>query len=258
MRKQFLYLLLIGAVLVSCKSKSTVASTSLEALNSKKIIKNHYDNSFDKLTINARLKAIYKDKDNSQTITIKLRLEKDSVIWMSGTMLGYPFAKIMITPTKVLFYEKIGKNYFDGDFDLLSDFLGTDVNFDVIQNLLLGQAIKDLQDEKYNSIVNKDSYLLTPKKQEELFDILFWVNPINFKIDKQEIRQPLEQKRLTIGYSEYQKYKGEEFPNKIKIAAVESKQRTLIDLEYRSVEINQKLSFPFRIPSGYKKIVLNE
>ena len=34
--------------------------------------------------------------------------------------------------------------------------------------------------------------------------------------------------------------------------------KTQLDLEYRSLEFNKNISFPFKIPSGYKEIILNE
>ena len=257
MLKKTLYILFISGLLVSCKAKIVEGSTAI-AMSSKNIVKNHYEYQFDKKTINARLKAVYTDRDNLQTVTIKLRLEKDKTIWMSGTMLGIPFAKIIITPTNVQFYEKLNKTFFVGDFTLLSDFLGTDVDFEIIQNLLIGQSILDLKEKKYSAKVQGNTYMLVPKKQEELFDILFWINPVNFKINKQEVRQESEQKRLTVDYTEYQKVKDEVFPKSINITAVEKATRTFIDLEYKSVEFDRKLSFPFKIPHGYQEIYLNE
>ncbi len=257
MIKKTIFFLFISVFLFSCKAKK-VESGSAVAMSTKKIINHHYAQSFDKKTINARLKAVYRDGKNMQTITIKLRLEKDKAIWMSGTMLGIPLAKIMITPDKVQFYEKLDKTYFEGDFALLSDFLGTEVDFEIIQNLLIGQTILDLKQKKYTSSLDENTYLLKPKKQEKLFDILFWLNPLNFKVHKQEVRQPLEQKRLSIQYPIYQKIKDEVFPKTIKIAAVDKANSTFIDLEYRSVEFDKKLSFPFKIPSGYKELRLSE
>jgi len=143
MLKKTVHILFISALLISCKTKIVEGSTAV-AMSSKNIVKNHYEHEFDKKTINARLKAVYTESDNLQTVTIKLRLEKDKTIWMSGTMLGIPFAKIIITPTNVQFYEKLNKTFFVGDFTLLSDFLGTDVNFEILQNLLIGQSILDL------------------------------------------------------------------------------------------------------------------
>lgn len=258
MIKKITYFLVLSILFSACKTSKVATNSSVTAMSTKNIISNHYENSFNRKTINARLKATYRDKDNMQSITIKLRLEKDKAIWMSGTMLGIPLAKIMITPHKVQFYEKIGKTYFEGDFLLLSDFLGTEVDFGAIQNLLVGQTILSLKDKKQTSIVDGESYLLEPKSQEALFDILFWLNPINFKVNKQEVRQVDAQKRLTVVYAEYQTVHGEVFPKMINITAIDKTERTFLDLEYRTVEFDKKVSFPFNIPLGYQEIVLDE
>ena len=133
MTQKSIYLVLLVFVVSSCKSVKDVSGNTISSMSSKKIIKNHYEADFDKKTINATIKATYKDKDGSRSISIKLRMRKDSAIWMSGRFV-IPVAKILITPSKVRFYEKLGKTYFDGNFELLSKFLGTDVNFEVIQN----------------------------------------------------------------------------------------------------------------------------
>jgi hypothetical protein len=229
-------------------------------MSPKKVINKHYDGEFNKKTISARIKAKYQDSKNSQSFTIKLRLEKDKAIWMTAVIpvVNIPVAKVLITPDRVAYYEKIKKTYFDGDFSLLSDFLGTEVDYQKIQNLLLGQSIMNMKDKKYDVDVDQFSYLLEPKKQEELFDIFFWLNPTNFKLDKQEVRQSIDQKRLTVSYKEYHKIDNTFFPKTIEVNAIEKTKRTLLDLEYRSVEFNKEISFPFSIPSGYKEITLDE
>ncbi len=256
MIKYLKYILVISVLLTSCKTKKVVTNTTVMSMSTKKIIKNHYSNSFEKKTIKAKVKAKYQDKKNTQSLTIKLRMEKDKSIWMSGTYLGFPVAKVLITPNRVMYYEKIKKTYFDGDFRLLSNFLGTEVDFEKLQNLLIGQAILNLKDKRYTSEVEGTSYLIEPKRQEELFDILFWLNPSTFKVNKQEIRQPIEQKKLTVSYTEYQKISDEVFPKKINLIAIDKTKRTLLDLEYRAVVFDEKVTFPFKIPSGYKEIKL--
>jgi len=258
MIKRTLYLFLFILLVTSCKSTKTASNVAVVSMSSKKIIKNHYAVSFNKKTINATIKARYKDKKQSHSISIKLRMLKDSAIWMSGRAFGFTIAKIYITPTKVMFYEKFGKNYFEGDFSLLSDFLGTEVDFEIVQSLLLGQAIIDLKKQKFNTGIASNLYKLEPKKQNLLFDFLFFINPSNFKISKQEVRQLQERKKLTIEYVAYQKILDETFPKKIGITAVDNTDKVFLNLEFRSVEFNNRLSFPFQIPTGYKKIKLHE
>jgi hypothetical protein len=223
----------------------------------KDLISQHYEQNFDKKTIHARLSAKYRGYKSSATIGIKLRLEKDKTIWMSATKLGIPIAKLKITPSRVIYYEKIQKVYFDGDFSLLSKWLGTDLNFDKIQNMLLGQSLFDLKKGKYNAVVQNDSYVISPKRNPKLYSFLLIMNPDNFKMDKQEIRHAKKDQTLSVSYPKYNEIKGEQFPNHILIKAKDEKKLTTINIQYRQVEFDKKLSFPFTVPKGYKEIQFN-
>jgi len=249
--------IVILLVITSCKTtKKVISTSSIAKISTKKIINNHYSNSFNKKTIYARLSVRYRSKNTSTTIGIKLRLEKDKTIWMSATKLGIPIAKIKITPKRVIYYEKIKRTYFNGDFSLLSKWLGTELDYKKIQNILLGQAVLNLKKGKYNSVIDNNLYKLSPKKKKELFGILFFLNPTNFKLNKQEIYSPKKKQLLSVSYSNYKEINGEQFPKNINILATDNKNATTIKIEYRWVEFNKKLTFPFSIPRGYKEIKL--
>ena len=59
-----------------------------------------------------------------------------------------------------------------------------------------------------------------------------------------------------VTYPNYKEIKGEQFPENIHIKAVDNKKLTTINMEYRAVEFNEDLTFPFTIPNGYKEIRL--
>lgn len=223
-------------------------------LSTKKIVTAYREAVFSKNTVEAKIKAHYKDPKLSQNVSIKLRLKKDEVIWMSGSFLGFPLAKIKITPTSVQFYEKIRKTYFDGDFSLISKALGTELNFEQVQNILIGESLLPLNN-KHNSEIEGQSYLITPKNQASLFELFYWLNPSHYKLDKQ-VLTTLENQSLTVEYPKYQVISEEYFPETINITAKQPKQTTNIDLEYKNVVFDKELRFPFEIPSNYKEIRL--
>lgn len=250
-------ILLFFLIFTSCKSKkNVVGSGAIQTVSTKKIIHKHYEHVFDQQTIDAKLNAKYKDKNKSVTINIKMRLEKDKAIWMSATKFGFPVAKVLITPTRVRYYEKLSNTYFDGDFSLLSKWLGTDLDYEKVQNLLLGQALLNLKDGRYSSSILNETYQLAPKKKNDLFAILFFLNPKNFKLDKQEISHPEKEQTLLVSYPNYQEIKGQQIPKYLEIKAIDNKKTTNINIDYRSVELNKKLTFPFSIPDGYTEITL--
>lgn len=256
MIKRITYFLVLMIFIGSCKTNKSTVGESTRIMSANKVIKNHYGNDFNKETITARLKVKYSGKSNLPGVTASLRLKKDETIWVSLTKLGFPIGKALITKNKVSYYEKINRTYFEGDFKLLSNWLGTDLDFEKVQNLLLGQAILNLKEEKYDVDFQENNYLLKPKRANDLFDILFMINPLNFKINKQQVTESDKGKTLTIEYRDYEKIENEIFPRNILINALDGRYNTTVNVDYRSIEFNKTVNFPFTIPKGYKEIVL--
>ena len=243
-------LLILAILAFSCKSKQALGDTNVNAgITAKSVIRNHYQNALDFKTLSGKMRIDYSDGESSQGVSVTLRMEKDKAIWISAP---FGMVKAYITPGRVSFYNKLQNEYFDGDFAYLSEFLGTELDFEQVQNLLLGEAIFDLNNAKYDvELVNK-SYQLKPKKPMELFKVLFMVDPTNFKMASQQLSQPLKKRLLQINYNSYQNINKWVLPNDIAIAAIDGNERNTVDIEYRNMEFNQPLNFPYNIPKGFK------
>ncbi|WP_373057272.1 DUF4292 domain-containing protein [Zunongwangia sp. H14] len=253
MFKNSIALCFLMLVLVSCgggRAAKGIATRNAKAAN---VIARHYDNEVDFETASGKLRAVYQTEDRTQSVNLSFRMEKDKAIWMSASVLGFPVAKVYITPTSVSYYEKISKSYFDGDFSLVSDWLGTPLDFQKLQNLLIGQAIYDLREEPYKMEQSARGYQFLPEETGAV-EKMFLINPSNYKATAQQLAQASENRSVTITYSDYQMINGRLFPDNIKIIANEGGESTNIDITYRSVDFNEEVSFPFDIPSGYDEI----
>ncbi|MFX0555988.1 DUF4292 domain-containing protein [Maribacter sp. CXY002] len=245
---------MITLLVVSCKSTKVVTGGEVDSrLSSKSVIKTHYQNTTSFKTLSGKVKIDYSDGDASQNFTVSLRMEKDKGIWMSAPL---GIVKAYITPTRVSFYNKLENEYFDGDFSYLSKLLGTEVDFEMLQNLLLGQAIVDLRSEKYTISIAEDSYQLKPKGVGTLYKMLYQIEPQNFKMALQQLAQPSKKQLLEIRYENYQRVEKDILPNEIRILALEENRRNAIVLEYRNIELNGAINFPYKIPKGFKEVVL--
>lgn len=248
------FLILILLVSVSCKSARTVSGGNSNLnLSSKAVIKENSKQSPEFKTLQAKLKVNFNKDGKSQTHTVSFRSKKDEVLWINA-----PFSVIraMVTPEKVGFYNKLDNTYFEGDFTYLSNLLGTELDFDKVQNLLLGDAIFDLSSGNYVASANEEEYILQPKKQKLLFEIFFLIDPSLFKVKSQQISQPKEYRHLQIDYLSHQSVEKQILPENIRVIAVEGTEETIINLEFKNVTLNESLRFPFKIPSGFKKIEL--
>lgn len=253
--KHLFLIVAIASLLAACGPKKIVTGETDARLSAKQLIKNHYKNQLRFLTVRGRIKVDYKSGDNSKSFTMSFRMEKDKTIWMSAPL---NMAKVLITPGRVSFYSKLDDTYFDGDFSYISQLLGTELDFYKLQNLLLGESVFDLTEERYNAVVAENAYQLTPEKEKALFKSLLLLEPVNFKIALQQLSQPQEGRVLTIQYKTYQLIEEKPFPEDIVITAEDGKNKITIELEYRSMEFNQKLTFPYDIPEGYKEITADK
>ncbi len=258
MKKTYLIATLLLLILSSCKTKQliTTSTENVAMLSAKNIIHNYEANKFHQKTISAKLKTKFKNNKMAVSATIKLRLERNKTIWMSVTKLGIPIAKMIITPYKVRFYNKINKTYFEGSLASLTKSIGKKLDFKEFQNVLLGQPVLNLKRGKYISKIEQNKYLLSPKKNKNFYAILFLLNPDNYKLNKQEIRNLGKDQKAAIMYPSYTNINGEQFPKAINIIANYNQKKLSIFMNYYQVVFNKELKFPFKIPKGYKKISL--
>lgn len=250
------FLLILGSLilLTSCGSRRAVMGGSpVEDAAAASVIKRHYENEADFETLQGRLRVQFQNESQNQTVTVSYRMKKDETIWMSAQLMGFPLAKVLITPNSVQFYEKISSTYFDGDFSLLSDLLGTPLDFEKVQNLLIGQAIYDMQEERYRLTESSRGYQLSPVREGDL-KRNFLLDPGNYKAVAQQIAQEGTGRSVTITYPSYQNVSGRTIPREIKIIAIDGATNTQIDMQFRSVEFDVPVTFPFSLPSGYEEI----
>ena len=226
------------------------------SLSAKKLIKKNDAVKFDKSSIKASLTIKYSGKAELPNLKASLRILKDSVIWMSVSKFGIPLAKVIITNDQIQFYEKLSKTYFIGDFKLIEDWIGVELDFNKVQNLFIGEALLNLNRDKYEIDIQENLYILKPKKENTLFEILFWIDPNNYKLVKEELKNPENDQSLTIVYKDFMAVDNSLFPKGFYIRAYDEDMLTKIDINYRNIIFNAPLRFPFKIPNGYKELQL--
>lgn len=245
-------------MLVSCKSKAVVLSEgkARERLSSDTIIKKHYANSKDFSTVYIKANAHYEDANQSQRVNAEIKIKKDQKILISIRVLGITMAKALITPTEVKYYEKINSQYFEGDYTLLSRWLGTDLDFYKVQNLLLGHAIDDLAKGNYTASIENTLYKLDDNTDASTSKA-FYFESGKFLLKREVVSQPAKNRMVQILYPNYADSSVMVLPTNLEIEAAQKKGKVNIEIEYNSVSFNEDLSFPYSVPEGYERIFIN-
>ena len=205
--------------------------------------------------LTARIKAQYNDGKRKQQVVLQLRMAHQQKIWMSATML-VPIAKILIEPDGVSFYEKFQKNYFEGNFDLINEPLNTQLDYQQIEELLLGKPLLSLQKGGWKLISHPTDYVLVPKNNKSSVALTLFFDSNSFLLKEQRILVPGAAQTLTINYENHTRVNDQYFPQKIHLSLFDGSQLRQVVLEFSRITLPNQLTFPFEIPKGYKALRL--
>ncbi len=251
MRIPLVTLFTILILVTSCKSTKTLVGKD-NVVKERVALKNYRDLQPQFKTINGKIKAVYETEDDNQSLNITYRIEKDKTIWMSAKLMGLlTMAKVKITPDEVQFYEKINKTYFKGDFSLAKKYLGIQVGFEQLQNLLLGINFYKLKTKDLDYLA-PNFISITEPDPKLIFTAV--IDAKKFQLQQQTLARV--DRSLEVSYKQYRFMNGFFYPEDLLILAKENNKTVSIKLNFRSASLNEDLSFPFSIPSNYKPMEL--
>ncbi len=255
---------LIGLALLmlnnSCKAKKVVATSSetpANIISQKEIANRFYATQNDFQTLYLKSDIDYQDAKRAQRVSAEIKIAKDKMILVSVRFLGFTVAKALITPQKVQYYEKLGSKYFEGDYSTISAWLGTDLDFKKIQNMILGQPFDDLSKQNYTVNIKENTYVLTDNNSKT-FQKNVSISSQDFLLLKQEIIQQQKNRNVAVEYADHQKFAQGILPKIINILAMQNNQQTSVKIDITSAKYNEELTFPYSVPSGYSKIEIKQ
>jgi hypothetical protein len=249
MRIYKLGFLLLAVFISSCGTVRRATDTGEASGQKSKVIKSHKEAMLDFKTLSSRVNVDFKDNNRQQSVTVDLRMLKGEKIWMSARILGLTVAKVYITKDRVQFYEKLNRQSFDGDFSLISDFLGEEVTFEQVEAIMLGQAVESLDKKVF--YVEENEYVF---KEGALIEKFFKLRPADYKVSEQSIKKVSENSYLQVQYPDYQVVSGKIMPLAVRIEAFRKNKSVTVSLEYRDIGFDQDLSFPFEMPANTNPI----
>ncbi|MDQ3046093.1 MAG: DUF4292 domain-containing protein [Bacteroidota bacterium] len=268
-------LLLCMIAFGSCKNKKHLTLNNgkciLDFKNAKTLTSNLKTSEFKFDRLNAKISAEAVIDSSSNSFSITLRIKKDSVIWMSISKLGIEGARVLIKKDSVWFLNRLENKYFKGDFAYISKLLNTELDFEMLQSLLVGNSVSFYdEDEKIKPGVDNCQYTLGTIRKFKLRRVMekgkelrepaqsIYMLPETFKISRILFYEFNPERSFDARFGTYTPTSsGQSFPFKMNYT-IKAKKNVDIDLEFSKVELDQEQSFPFKIPDNYEQIIYKE
>ena len=127
-------------------------------------------------TLSAKFSCDAVIDSNKNSFNVAMRIKKDSAIWMSiSPALGIEVARALITKDSVKFIDRIHTTYFAGDFNYISKMLHTELDYEIIQSLLIGNSVEFYDDDerlRSGAVRDSNQYTLSTIRKRKLKKVL--------------------------------------------------------------------------------------
>jgi hypothetical protein len=249
MNRSFLPALLFLAVVAGACSKKTITTTPVTPKTTLNIEEIDFE------YFHGKARMILRDANKEREVKANIRVRKDSVIWMTFSVIGVQGGKALVNKDSITILSNLDKEYYVFEYAELSKRFNLEINYNVIQSAMLGNPIIPRKDT--DEVVQESTmYLL--RQQAGNVNVISYVNAGSQKIEKIEMKEGNSSNSLMINYSNFQPVGDKVFPYNGTInlfyKALSGLLNTTIIFEYNKAEVgDRELKFPFNIPKRYER-----
>jgi len=202
-----------------------------------------------------KARLVFNDGKKEREVKAHIRIRKDSVIWMTFTVIGVQGGKALINKDSITIVSTIDKEYYVFDYVGLSKRFNFDVNYQTIQSAFLGNLIASRQE---NDRITEGETANLLEQQRATVGLRNYINPTTKKLEKVELKERDTNNSVAIDYSNFQTVGDKIYPFNGIISILYKTPtgmvNTTIALEYNKAEVGDKqLKFPFNIPRKYER-----
>lgn len=311
---------LVAFFAASCKTKQPLVRM-LPVVGHKSpqaVLEAQEANKFRFNTLSMKASTSFTANDKTQSFKAAVRIQKDSCIWISVSLVGVEAARALITPDTVKVLDRLKKVAVISGTNGLDSIADIEMDFETLQALIVGNMVpleykekvakderkelraerkeerkeekeerKELRDqgqkpekdrkdrerrererkERVKVSFDKGRYLVSTYRKARLRkaiekdkidlgeEIVFsgWLDAETFKLNQLYIIDFSTNKQLQATYSQFETHGDQQLPTHIDIKVL-ADQEANINVKYSRIKVNEKLNFPFRIPSRFKVI----
>jgi hypothetical protein len=211
-------------------------------------------NTFNYLTTKSKF-SFESGSQHIDNTSMNVRIQKDSIIWLSVTGFGFEVARGLITQDSVRFIDKINKNYYAFSYADLHKKYHFPLNFNLLESLFIGKVpLRDL--DQGNWYHGEDFIVFKPESAQMDMDLYFKSDNLDYYQLKTIDRN--SQTFFGVEYGEHKQVQDHRFPFSSLISLLGRKSndndifKTTIQIQHTKMETAEvNPGFPFAVPSGY-------
>ncbi len=267
MKYKVIYLLLIILTfLASCKSTKQTSTSIKKHTEVDSVYNLMHKNQVKADWLIGKFKGVYQMPEKQQVFNGQIRMKKDSIIWVSiYAIMNIEVFRLIIQPDSFKFINKLEKTYISESEESLVDYFGINVDFNMLQALILGNDFPYYETNNFTLNENANNYILNSLSRHKLKKLRqkndstkilvqsMFINKKNYRISKQKVKILGNNKLvLSMFYSDFMNIDNQLIASNW-ILKYKNNEKSYIEINFHNIKLNKPTKFPFRISSKYKR-----
>ncbi len=246
----FLLVFLSGLLLACSGARSAVSGSKAKERSSNYVLKQLALNQVGFEDLSGKAKIRYDDGEQKVTFQATVRMQQDSFIWVSASVLSYEVARLMIRPDSIFLINRWEKTYLADSYAEFDNTFQIPVTFDQLQSIVIGNMLLDPAQHIDMDFTGQD-YMLSQNSQ--LYNTLHEIDGLQFRPKAIKVEDRISGYSVDARLEEYKPLdKSGYFPyfreymiknNNVFFANIQ--------LNFTSLETNKAKNAPFEIPDNY-------
>ncbi|MBL4587077.1 MAG: DUF4292 domain-containing protein, partial [Flavobacteriales bacterium] len=201
--------------------------------------------------LSAKIAVEYASEKESRSFGVRARFKKDSIIWLSLTpALGIEIVRLTVTPDTIKLLNRLDKKYFCESYDNAKELFGVDIDFSILQAVLLGDFVPLYNNEDYRAINRPGLYVIEADTAAGIVEHRTEIDPAIWQLTRSLLYNPAREEHILTEYTDFQPILNLVFPTTMHFR-IQGKENVVADLGWSKLEVKNTLRFPFNIPSKY-------
>jgi hypothetical protein len=201
--------------------------------------------------------------DNS--VNANVRIRKDSVIWISARKMGFEIGRLMMTVDSVWVMDRINNRYFAGDYLFFRKQFNIDLDYNLMESLMLGNPLTNWSDDPVNIDCNagKTCRIEYPGRYRvnqpagraegsTTTDHSLVISTATGRILEQILSIRYENRKITAKYDAFKNVTHQQIATKTELSVDNQGVVTEIGILADGFKAGEPNTFPFTIPASYK------
>lgn len=258
MKNKQIAIIIMLLVLCSCANKRGAVNPDFPKMETAELVNKLSELSsldWEFLAAKTNVKVVSEQQNN--TFKASLRMKRDSAVLVNISFAAIPIIQAAISKDSLRIVNRKDKCYSIKDKSSLKQFIDFPIDYQQIEEILIGKPLLFQKKEEHIQVLNNDYYEIKTKRsrggnKDNQIIITYYIAPKSLDLIKIKVESPFDLTTMEISYiGRHEKIEGLMLPQIIDIVIQNPKERITVNIGYNRPDVTNEKRINLNIPENY-------